>query len=273
MSEIVHADCLDLERGLPALADDSVDHAIFDAPYSEHTHRAGRRGCTGYTEPSRPRSTRAQFNRTRDLGFEHLSPELRHGVAFQCSRVVRRWTLAFTDHEGGQAWKDDLEAAGLEVVRFGVWIKLGATPQFTGDRPAQGHEVIVIAHRPGRKRWNGGGRHAVWTCPIVLNRSGEDPRIHTTQKPLELMEALVRDFTDPGDLVIDPFAGSGTTLVACKRLGRVSRGWEMQEKYAIAAQVRLDGIREQVDLFERAKRGKDEQRDLFAKEATDGVES
>lgn len=113
------------------------------------------------------------------------------------------------------------------------------TPQFTGDRPATGFEAITICHPKGKKRWNGGGSHAVWSYPIVLNRSGNDPRLHTTQKPEPLMVELVRLFSDPGETILDAFMGSGTTLAAAKRLGRKAIGIEREEKYCEIAAKRL----------------------------------
>jgi DNA modification methylase len=69
-----------------------------------------------------------------------------------------------------------------------------------------------------------------------------------TEKPLPLMESLVRDFTDPGDLILDPFAGSGTTGVAAIRLGRRFIGWEKDPKYHTIAVKRLTAAREQREL-------------------------
>lgn len=238
---VLEGDCLD---HMAVMADGCVDHAMMDPPYSRHTHEAQRRGCTGYTEPTRPGATRAQFNRSRDLGFGHLSAKLRAAVAKESARLALRWVLVFSDHEGSHSWKEDLEAAGLDYVRTGIWEKLGSTPQFSGDRPAVGHECIVIAHHPGRKRWNGGGRHAVWRVPIVLNRgAGGERRVHTAQKPLVLMEALVRDFTDEGETILDPFAGSGTTVVAAKKNGRVGVGFELDPGYVAVANERIAGTR------------------------------
>ncbi len=76
------------------------------------------------------------------------------------------------------------------------------------------------------------------------------------------MCALISDFTDPGDLVIDPFAGSGTTGVACIRLGRRFIGWERDHKHYAAAVKRLEGTREQLLLPQRRVREK--QQPLFA---------
>lgn len=118
-------------------------------------------------------------------------------------------------------------------------MKLGAPPQFTGDRPATAAEAIQISHPRSRKRWNGGGKHGVWAHPIELNRGGANKRLHTTQKPVPLMLDLVTDFTDAGDLILDPFAGSGTTGVAAPRLGRRFIGVEKSPEYASIARERL----------------------------------
>lgn len=252
--EIRHCDCLDKNLGLPSLEARSVDHILTDPPYSEHTHKAQRQGCTGYVEPTRPGAQRAQFSRNRELGFDYITNKERVVFAAEIARVVKRWVLVFTDDKGLQPWADAFAAAGIEWLRTGVWRKRGSTPQFSGDRPAQGVEFIFIGHRKGRKTWTGGGRHAYWEAPIVLSRSKKDPRVHTTQKPLSLMEALVRDFTDAGDLIVDPFAGSGTTIMAAKRLGCPGLGFEIDETYAELAAARVRDERFRPILAVRPKK-------------------
>lgn len=235
---VIHGDNTGI---LPTLPAKSVAHVITDPPYSEHTHAKVRRGGSTHlpdeTRPGMPK--RAVISTEAVLGFACLAPGEREACAEQFSRLVSRWVLAFTDQEGAFPWMTANLVAGLEHVRIGQWVKLNATPQFTGDRPATGCEAIVIAHPKGRKRWNGGGCHAVWTHAIAMNRSGTDAREHTTQKPLPLMLELVGLFTDPDDVVLDPFCGSGTTGVACLRLGRRFIGIEKDAKYAEVATERL----------------------------------
>ena len=231
---IYHGDCVQLLAELEPL-----DHVITDPPYSEYVHGKSRRGC----DLPDAVDGRACFSRVKEFGFESVTPVLMDSLAAFCATGARRWSLNFCDVESSHLWKARHEAAGLDYVRTGAWIKRGATPQFTGDRPAVGFEAIVIVHPPGRKRWNGGGRHALWDFPIVLNRSHDDPRLHTTQKPLPLMKALLSDFTDPGETILDPFMGSGTTLRAAKDMGRKAIGIEIEEKYCeIAARRMSQGV-------------------------------
>lgn len=238
MSHIIHlGDCLDPITGMASLPDRSVDHVITDPPYSEHVHRnLGREG-------------RSDGTRERDpLAFGALTEDMAREISIHLARVVRRWILVFSDERVLSAWRVSLEGGGAEFIRTGAWIKQDPMPQMSGDRPGAGLEWISIAHGPrtsGRLRWNGGGRPAIWTF------RGQEPgriRHHPTQKPLALMEALLRDFTDPGETILDPFAGSGTTGVACKHLGRSFVGWERDPKYHAVAERRIRDAREQLEI-------------------------
>ncbi len=226
----------------------SVDHAITDPPYTPHTHNKHRIGQTGRTDLQGGHVRPAELSRRKELGFDPMDNDLRARVAAELARVVRRWVLVFTDDLGLQDWINSLELAGLQFVRSLVWIKIGCAPQFTGDRPANGYELVVVAHQtkpdgsPMRKRWNAGGKRGVYPHPIVLDRGGHKEREHTTQKPDALLEELVRDFTDPGDVIVDPFLGSGTTLVAARRFNRCGIGWEMQEQYLEVARRRIADV-------------------------------
>jgi hypothetical protein len=204
---IYHGDC----RGvLPTLA--QVDHVITDPPYDPKTHKGARHG---FMETS------------SQISFAPL--DVMETVPLLLG-VSHRWVVAFCSLEMFGAYRD---AAGDRWVRAGFWRRTNGVPQFTGDRPGQPGEGIAIMHGAGVKRWNGHGHHAFWEHPIV---SGGP---HPTTKPEPLMAAIVSQFTDAGDLILDPFMGSGTTLVAAKRLGRKAIGIEIEEKYCEIAAKRL----------------------------------
>ena len=236
------------EDVLPSL--EACDHFIADQPYSEHVHGAARSRVM--RDNDRGGRYGADFRRNVDLGFGSLTDDLRRFLSIEAARLTRRWVLVFSDTEGAHLWADELEGAGLDYVRTGAWIKRGSTPQFSGDRPATGHESITICHPKGRKRWNGGGQHAIWDVPIVLNRARADKseRVHPTQKPLVLMAQLVEQFTDPGEIILDPVAGSGTTGVAAKRLGRRAVLVEGQEAHCESAAHRLESEQPQLVFTE-----------------------
>lgn len=239
---VVHGSC---EEVLPTVPRESVDVILTDPPYSAQVH-GGVRSC--------------RTRRVVDLGFEHLSAELRRLCAREFARVAKRWVGVFSDTDSDWLWRHSLEAAGLPYVRTAFWDRIGGAPQFTGDRPAIALEAITLAHRKGRKRWNGGGKRGLYSVPIVANRSGHrNDRIHTTQKPEELMLALVEDFTDPDEIVLDAFAGSGTTGAAALRRGRRFIGIERDETYAGLARERL--VAEEQGLSLQAARAG--QRPLF----------
>jgi site-specific DNA-methyltransferase (adenine-specific) len=223
-------DCLEW---LPTLADKSVDVVITDPPYSEHTHAKQWIGAA-LTQNGAKRVSTSHAG----LSFAAITAEQAAECALQWQRVARRWVIAFTDLEGIAVWSLAFANAGLDYVRTCIWDKVDGAPQFTGDRPAAGAEAVVCSHQPGKKRWNGGGRRNVFRHEVNGQR-GDKP--HPTTKPVPLMCELVSLFSDPGELILDPFAGSGTTGVAALRLGRRFLGCERDANYHAIAERRLRG--------------------------------
>lgn len=218
----------DSREWLPRLPDGFADHVITDPPYDEHTH-AGLMSAATSKSTTRTTGRKGERPRMVDLDFEPLDDVDGHAPALV--RLARRWCLAFCSVE---MLGDYRRAAGESWVRAGFWHRPDGAPQFSGDRPGQPGEGLAIMHRAGRKRWNGGGHRAFWSFGVE-----HEDRVHPTQKPLALMLRLVEQFTDPGDVVLDPFCGSGTTGVACLRLGRRFVGVERDPRYAALARERL----------------------------------
>lgn len=231
-------DCLDPVSGLASLADKSIDVVITDPPYEAEVHGDGRR----VRDPGGNKGS-AKYRKTiaAPLPFAAITKEQREDVGWHLARLAARWVLVFCQVEASQAWARALSSApfGLDYVRTMVWIKPDGQPQFTGDRPGMGYESIVVAHSRGRKRWNGGGRLGVFE--FNSGKPNDAPAPHPTTKPLPLMRELVSLFSDPGELVLDPFAGSGSTGVACRQLGRRFLGWELNRDYFDIACRRLRG--------------------------------
>lgn len=225
---VLEGDCQPILDGLP---ERSVKHVITDPPYDAKTHTGARRhGKTG-----------EQLVEKLEIRFPPIDP---HQLARKLLRVADRWVLAFCALEQLGAYQ---EASGPAWIHSGVYRRTNPAPQFTGDRPGQACEGIAVMHREGRKRWNGGGSAAYWASNV------ERDRIHETQKPLDLMVDLIEKFTDPGDLVLDPFSGSGTTGVAALMMGRRYIGVELSPEHVANSRVRLEAAAEQVRHDDNAR--------------------
>lgn len=227
---LVHGDNADL---LPRLPDKSVAHVITDPPYEAEAHTLQRRVAR---DMRAARDGGGREIRVEALSFAPMTDAERSWAGEQMARLASRWIAVFCQVEAAMKWSERITAAGAVRKRIAVWVKPDGMPQFSGDGPGMGYESIVLCHARGRSRWNGGGKTGVFTH----NKNDPDRADHQTQKPISLMLELVELFTDPGDIVLDPFAGSGTTGVACLRLGRRFIGIEKDEKYAAVARERLE---------------------------------
>lgn len=222
----------------------SADVLIADPPYSSHVHANLGKEDRGGDDADGVATRKA-------LTFDSITDEEAAEVMVAAARGVRRWVLVFCNELAISLWVNAGLAAGLRYVRVGVWVKSDAMPQMSGDRPSAGTESIVIMHVPvkGRMQWNGGGRKAVWTGPA---QERDVRRVHPCQKPLWLLEALVRDFSNTGETIWDPYMGSGTTGAAARRNGRDFIGHERDAATFRKAETRILATREQLGLFHGA---------------------
>lgn len=206
---LYHGDALEVLAGM---VDESVDAVLTDPPYTERTHSKARSLTAGaVTEGIRT------FAAITDADLRDILSEL--------ARVSSGWVVATLDYRHAVEF-DVNPPDGLKVQRLGVWVKTNPTPQLTGDRPAQGWESIAYMHRADRRsKWSGGGSHGNYIGPVP------PPEGHPTAKPLPLVSQWVRWFTEPGGVILDPFAGSGTTLRAAANEGRRAIGVELDERY------------------------------------------
>lgn len=99
-------------------------------------------------------------------------------------------------------------------------------------------EYALLFYREKLPKFNNNGRMIFNTMP--MDRDTKTPRIHPTQKPLSLLKYLIEIFTDRGDVVIDPCAGSGSTLLAAEQLGRKAYGFEIKKEFCKAFEEKLN---------------------------------
>jgi site-specific DNA-methyltransferase (adenine-specific) len=232
----------DCREVLPTLI--CVKHVITDPPYEDELHKA-----IGSIRRNDGREM------IQDLGFDGINSS-RDEVAKILVDTSNGWLIIFTLAEGVRAWRDPMQAAGAKWDTTLAWVKPDARPRFNGQGAARGFECAVTAWcGSGYRSWNGGGKRGVYTHCVNQGRQGE----HPTEKPLSLMLDILHDYTQPGETVCDPFAGSGTTGVAAVRAGRLFVGIERDEKWFDLARRRISAALSEPDMFiEKPKPAKQE---------------
>lgn len=236
LSETMTLHLIDAREILPSLG--RVDHIITDPPYEAFMHNAKSGARSRLRRDGGPELQKLDFS-----SIEQMRPE----IARIFAQICDGWSLVFCTPEGVGRWADAINATSAKYKRACTWVKPDAAPQMNGQGPAMGAENFVAAWcGSGFSRWNAGGKRGVYTCNTNGPwRTGE----HPTEKPVPLMLDLMRDFTQPGDLILDPFMGSGTTGVAAVKAGRRFIGIEINERYFDLACRRIEDALKRPDLF------------------------
>ncbi len=225
---VIRGDCREVAD---LLGLQSVDHVLTDPPFSKHVQMnirslTNEKGTPG--KGARVKKWAPIFDPLE--GFDHV---------LDLVGLARRWSLFFCalEHFGAyqQAGGGPRNLGGT-WIRSWVWRKHQAAPSLCGKQPANSCEGIAVFHspRPADMRWNGRGAHA-WTDLDEMGEefpeegyvdncveAGRERRVkaHPTRKPPPLIAHLVTKFTDPGDMLFDGYAGSGSLAEAALPLGR-----------------------------------------------------
>lgn len=150
-----------------------------------------------------------------------------------------------------------LQDLGFWILNTVNWSKPNATPNFRGTRLKNDSEFVIWAkysetsrytfNHHVMKQFNGGKQlGSTWTIPVCGGaerlRGADGKKLHPTQKPEVLLERIVLASSQPGDVMLDPFLGSGTTAAVAKRLRRHWIGIERDPVYVEAAQRRIEAV-------------------------------
>lgn len=198
---------LRLGRWQDVLADVvACDALVFDAPYSDRTHSA-------YREME-------ELGRA-SIAYAAFSDDDVRDVVADWSPRCRGWFVSLTDHVLTSSWERALQDAGRYVFAPLACVEEGSRVRMSGDGPSQWSVFAVVARPSTREMQRWGALRGAYVTPQKFTRRGQGESNGVMgSKPLHLMRAIVRDYTRPGDLVVDPFCGGGTTALACAMEGR-----------------------------------------------------
>ena len=255
LDKIYNIDC---RQGLQELADESIDLIASDIPYklvgggcSEGNYKTSK----GHSQPSgtlnRQRTKHESLSGTlndqveavrqgkmfehNDIEFSEYMPEL--------YRVLKKGThcyLMINSRNLNDLWNEAIKV-GFEFQNLLIWEKNNATPN---KYYMQGAEFILLLSKRPARNINDMGMSNILKAPNIIGN-----KQHPTQKPVSLMRAMVSQSTNKGDIVLDPFAGSGSTLLAAQQLERHYIGFEIDKKYYDIAYKRLFQEPKQQELF------------------------
>lgn len=231
---------LRLGRWQDALADvERVDCVITDPPYSDRTHAAQRHDAVAVSKSFRALEYSSFSERDARAFVEHWEPR------------TSGWFVVFSDHELQRVYEESLRERGRYTFAPLPQTTIGRSVRLCGDGPATWTTWITVA----RPRNSAFAHWGALPGAYVDNVGDRRPGLVHGAKQLELMRAIVRDYSRPGDIVCDPCAGGATTLIAAALEGRRAIGSEMDPVTYEKARIRIErgnaGLRSpnQIDLF------------------------
>lgn len=249
INAILAGDCIEIMNGLPA---ESVDLIFADPPYNLQLkgdlHRPDNSRVDAVDDAWDQFSsfsaydsfTRAWLQAARRL----LKPDGAIWVIGSYHNIFRV----------GAALQD----AGYWILNDVVWRKSNPMPNFRGKRFTNAHETMIWASKSEGAKYtfnyealkalnDGIQMRSDWVLPICNGgerlKDAAGDKAHPTQKPQALLHRVLVGATKPGDVVLDPFFGTGTTGAVAKMLGRDWIGIEREEKYRVVAESRIASVR------------------------------
>lgn len=255
LDRIIEGDCVEVLNSLP---EESIDLIFADPPYNLQLQN----------ELHRPNMTKVDAVTDQWDQFDSFAAydEFTYAWLSACKRVLKTtgtiWIIG-SYHNIFRAGKI-MQDLGFWTLNDVIWIKTNPMPNFRGVRFTNAHETLIWAstgqgnrytfNHQAMKGLNHGKqmRSDWWLLPLATGaervRDQKGKKAHSTQKPESLLYRVILSSSNPGDVILDPFFGSGTTGAVAKLLHRNWIGIERERKYVKLAQKRIDAV--QPELFE-----------------------
>lgn len=235
MIDLRQGDCLEVIRTIPG---DSVDCAIIDPPYkivAGGCRKVAKDECSGIFNKRRESNKRTDWVeevrtgkmfKHNDVKFENWLPELYRVMADKSHiyLMINSRNLAELQNKS--------ELAGFKFQNLLIWDKGNVTPN---RYYMQGYECILMLRKGGAKTIVNKGTSNILRVPNIIGN-----KKHPSEKPVELLEIMINNSTNEGEVVLDMFMGSGSTGVAALNTNRKFIGIELDPDYFKIAQERIN---------------------------------
>jgi len=248
LDQILQGDCIEILNSLP---ENSVGLVFADPPYNLQLQN----------DLYRPNMTKVDAVNNKWDKFSSFKEydEFTHGWLSAVRRVLKEtgtiWVIgSYHNIFRVGAIMQDL---GFWILNDVVWIKTNPMPNFRGVRFTNAHETMIWAQKKQGAKYTFHHRsmkalnddlqmRSDWTLPLATGKErikSNGAKAHPTQKPEALLYRVIMSSSDVGDVILDPFFGSGTTGAVAKMLGRNYIGIERDKKYFKIAQKRIDAVK------------------------------
>lgn len=228
MIQLVNQSCFDFLHTIP---EKSVSLVLIDPPYEISRETNFQSGELKGKDTDR-------FRLSMDFGDWDSNFTGLDKVISECYRILKNGgtLVCFYDLWKLTVLKDYFEKAKFKQLRFIEWIKTNPVPiNSNTSYLTNAREIAVMGVKRAKPVFNSKYDKGIYSFPICHDKG----RFHPTQKPVVLLEELIKKHSNEGDLVCDCFAGSGSTAVACFNTGRDFIGCEISKEYCDKAIDRL----------------------------------
>ena len=248
VDQVLIGDCLEQLKKIPA---NSIDLVFADPPYNLQLG-----GDLKRPDESKVDAVDDDWDKFESLATYDVFTK---AWLSECRRVLKPngalWVIG--SYHNIFRVGSTLQDLGFWILNDVIWHKTNPMPNFRGRRFTNAHETLIWAsksqqskycfHYEAMKVFNGDVQmRSDWTLALCTGgerlKGDDGNKLHPTQKPEALLQRVLLSSTNAGDVVLDPFFGTGTTGAVARALGRRFIGIEREEKYAAAALERIDNV-------------------------------
>lgn len=233
-SKLYNQDCLEV---LKSLESESVDCVVTDPPYRVTSRGSGGTMSGYWTEKQAQKGKVFEHN---DIGIEDYLPEF--------YRVLKDGTHCYImcNNSNLPHFIDVINKSQFDFIKCLIWDKGN---KICGRYYMNSYEYIIMLRRGKARDINNCGCGDILSFPNVKMKGVDGKNIHNSEKPIALMQCLIENSTNPNDIVLEPFMGSGSTIIAAIRANRRYIGIEIDESYFSLAQRRVADEQRSLTLF------------------------